>query len=180
LKAGKPQKNHKGTSSILRASRPQEKENLVNKQAEKRSRELFHSGFYCAESVLMAIAESRHLQSDLIPRIATGFCSGMARTGGQCGAVSGAIMAINLFKGRQSPTESVEDNYALVRELMEKFAEGFGSTNCRMLLDCDLDTPEGQQTFRANQLIERCYDYAEGATWIAVSLLEERGAKDTS
>lgn len=152
----------------------------MNEQAEKRSRELFHSGFYCAESVLMAIAESRHIQSDLIPRIATGFCSGMARTGGQCGAVSGAIMAINLFKGRQSPTESVEGSYALVRELMKQFAERFGSTNCRMLLGCDLDTPEGQQTFRADQLIERCYDYAEGATWIAMSLLEEQGSRDMS
>lgn len=126
----------------------------------------------------MAIAESRHIQSDFIPRIATGFCSGMARTGGQCGAVSGAIMAINLFKGRQSPTESVDGSYALVRELMKQFAEQFGSTNCRMLLGCDLDTPEGQQTFRANQLIERCYDYAEGATRMAMSLLEEQGSKD--
>ena len=150
----------------------------MDEQVGKHSRELFSSGFYCAESVLMAIAESRNIQSDLIPRIATGFCSGMARTGGQCGAVSGAIMAINLFKGRQSPTESVDGSYALVRELMKQFAEQFGSTNCRMLLGCDLDTPEGQQTFRANQLIERCYDYAEGATRMAMSLLEEQGSKD--
>lgn len=150
----------------------------MNEQAAKRTRELFRSGWYCAESVLISIAESRHIQSDFIPRIATGFCSGMARTGGQCGAVSGAIMAINLFKGRQSPTESVDGSYALVRELMKQFAEQFGSTNCRMLLGCDLDTPEGQQTFRANQLIERCYDYAEGATRMAMSLLEEQGSKD--
>lgn len=150
----------------------------MNEQAAKRTRELFLSGLYCAESVLISIAESRHIQSDFIPRIATGFCSGMARTGGQCGAVSGAIMAINLFKGRQSPTESVDGSYVLVRELMKQFAEQFGSTNCRMLLGCDLDTPEGQQTFRANQLIERCYDYAEGATRMAMSLLEEQGSKD--
>lgn len=55
----------------------------MNEQAAKKSRELFNSGYYCAESVLMAIAESRNVQSDLMPRIATGFCSGMARTGGQ-------------------------------------------------------------------------------------------------
>ena len=72
----------------------------MNDQAPKRSRELFNSGFYCAESVLMAIAESRGIRSDLIPRIATGFCSGMARTGGQCGAVSGAMMGISLATGR--------------------------------------------------------------------------------
>ncbi len=152
----------------------------MNEEAATRSRELFSSGFYCAESVLLAIAENRHIQSDLIPRIATGFCSGMARTGGQCGAVSGAIMALGLLRGRQSPAEAVDGTYAVVRDLMRQFAERFGSTNCRTLLGCDLDTAEGQQTFIANQLIERCYDYAEGATQIASSLLEEQDSKDTS
>ncbi len=149
----------------------------MNEQVAKRSRELFQSGFYCAESVLMAVAERRHIQSDLIPRIATGFCSGMARTGGQCGAVSGAMLAINLFTGRQSPTESVDGNYALVRDLMKQFEERFGSTNCRQLLGCDLGTPEGQRFFKANQLIEHCVDYAEAATQIAMSLLEARDFK---
>jgi dihydrofolate reductase len=37
--------------------------------------------------VLLAIAESQGIQPDLIPRIATGFCSGISRTGGMCGAV---------------------------------------------------------------------------------------------
>lgn len=152
----------------------------MNEQAGQHSRELFSSGFYCAESVLMAIAESRNIRSDLIPCIATGFCSGMARTGGHCGAVSGAIMAISLFTGRRFPTESVDGNYVLVRELINRFEEQFGATNCRMLLGCDLDTAEGQQTFRDNLLIERCYDYAEGATRIAVSLLEERDSKGES
>ena len=86
-------------------------------------------------------------------------------------------MAISLSTGRQFPTEGVEGNYALVRELIKRFEEQFGTTNCRMLLGCDLDTAEGQQTFMANNLIERCYDYAEGATRIAVSLLEERDSK---
>ncbi len=149
----------------------------MSEQIPRRSRELFGSGFYCAESVLMAIAESRNIHSDLIPRIATGFCSGIARTGGQCGAVSGAIMAISLFTGRQSQTERVDGSYAVVRDLMKRFEERFGSTNCRALLGCDLDTVEGQRAFMANRLIQRCYDYAEGATQIAMTLLEERPSK---
>ncbi len=102
----------------------------------KKSRELFRSDFYCAESVLVAIAESRGIHSDLIPLVATGFCSGMARTGGQCESVSGAIMAISLFTGREFPTESVEGNYALVRELIKRFEDQFGTTNCRRLPGC--------------------------------------------
>ncbi len=89
-------------------------------------------------------------------------------------------MAISLFTGRQDPAESVEANYAIVRELMNQFAERFGSTNCKVLLGCDLDTAKGQQTFKANRLIERCYDYAEGATRMAVSLLEARDSKAVS
>ena len=77
----------------------------MSEQAPQRSLELFQSGFFCAESVLLAIAESQGIQSDLIPRIATGFCSGISRTGGMCGAVSGAIMGIGLVAGRNSPAE---------------------------------------------------------------------------
>ncbi len=83
----------------------------MNEQAPQRSLELFRSGFFCAESVLLAIAESQGIQSDLIPRIATGFCSGVSRTSGMCGAVSGAIMGINLVAGRNSPAESLEASY---------------------------------------------------------------------
>ena len=74
-------------------------------QAPQRSLELFRSGYFCAESVLQAIAENQDIQSDLIPKIATGFCSGISRTGGMCGAVSGGIMGIGLVAGRNSPAE---------------------------------------------------------------------------
>jgi hypothetical protein len=59
----------------------------MGEQVPQRSPELFRSGFFCAESVLLAIAESQGIQSDLIPRIATGFYSGISRTDGMCGAV---------------------------------------------------------------------------------------------
>ncbi len=153
----------------------------MDNQAPKRSRELFNSCYYCAESVLTAIAESRGIQSDLIPCIATGFCSGMARSGGQCGAVSGAMMGIGLATGRRSATETVDRNYALIQELMKRFRERFGDTNCRVFLGCDLGTIEGQRTFQANHLIEHCFEYVEGATQIALSLLEDQAqAKSAS
>ena len=43
-------------------------------QVAQRSEELFQQGFCCAESVLQAIAESRGIKSELIPKIATGLC----------------------------------------------------------------------------------------------------------
>ncbi|MCK5542667.1 MAG: C_GCAxxG_C_C family protein [Desulfobacterales bacterium] len=52
--------------------------------------------------------ESKNIQSELISKIATGFCGGISRTCCCiCGAQSGAIMAINLFYGRSLPDEPV-------------------------------------------------------------------------
>ena len=145
----------------------------MGEQASQRSLELFRSGFFCAESVLLAIAESQGIQSDLIPRIATGFCSGISRTGGMCGAVSGAIMGINLVAGRNSPAKSIEVSYTLTQKLISRFEGQFGSVNCHQLIGCDLATEAGQRYFMENHLMERCLRYAEDATSMAVSLIAE-------
>jgi C_GCAxxG_C_C family probable redox protein len=145
----------------------------MNEKASLRSVELFKSGFFCAESVLQALAEGQGIQSDLIPRIATGFCSGISRTGGICGAVSGAIMGINLVAGRNSPTDSIEVSYTLTQELISHFEMQYGSINCRQLIGCDLATDDGQRYFMENQLMDQCLKYAEGATIIAVTLISE-------
>jgi len=145
----------------------------MSEQASQRSLELFRSGFFCAESVLLAIAESQGIQSDLIPKIATGFCSGISRTGGMCGAVSGAMMGINLVAGRSSPSESIEFSYTLTQKLIGRFERQYGSVNCRQLIGCDLATETGQQYFIENNLMERCLQYAEGATRMAISLIAE-------
>jgi C_GCAxxG_C_C family probable redox protein len=145
--------------------------------AAQRSRALFSSGYYCAESVLMAVAEVHNVESDVIPRIATGFCSGVARTSGQCGAISGAIMGLGLAIGRDSPEKSVEETYALVRELIERFEGKFGSRNCQQLTGCDLSTSEGQEWFRKNNVIDRCYQYAEEATRIVLQLLKHQSGR---
>jgi len=145
----------------------------LNEIPSQRSVEFFKSGFFCAESVLLAIAESQGIQSDLIPRIATGFCSGISRTGGVCGAVSGAIMGINIIAGRDLPTESYELSYSFVQKLISRFEGQFGSVNCRQLIGCDLASDGGQQYFMENNLMERCLLYAGGATSIAVSLIDE-------
>ncbi len=145
----------------------------MSEQASQRSLDLFKSGFFCAESVLQAIAESQGIQSDLIPKIASGFCSGISRTGGMCGAVSGAIMGINLVAGRNSPDESLEVSYALTQKLISRFEEQYGSINCRQLVGCDLATEAGQRYFMENNLMERCMQCAADATSMAVSLLDE-------
>ncbi len=138
----------------------------------KRSRELFETGYYCAESVLLAVTEEKGVQSELIPKIATGFCSGIARTGRQCGALSGGIMSLGIFCGRSDTGGKVDDIYEKVRNLIDSFEAKFGSTTCKGLLGCDLGTDEGQITFIELGLIENCYKFTEEATRMAMEILD--------
>ena len=90
-----------------------------------------------------------------------------------CGALSGAIMGLNLLTGRNSPQKSTEENYAAVRQLIEAFEREFDSTNCRELTGCDLGTEKGHEYFRAHNMIEQCHQYAETATRIAMTLIKQ-------
>jgi len=97
----------------------------------------------------------------------------MARAGEMCGAVSGAIMALNVVLGRDDLDSPRDADHAAVRKLLDDFAEMFGSTNCSKLLGCDLGTPEGQAFFVENDLALQCRRYTEEATRMVAALLDE-------
>jgi C_GCAxxG_C_C family probable redox protein len=143
-------------------------------QAAQRSGELFEQGFCCAESVLQAIAESRDIHSELIPRIATGLCGGISRTGGICGAVGGGVLAISMITGRSSADASREENHRLIRAFLSEFEAQFGSTNCEKLMGCRLDTPEGRQFFKENNLREKCRIFTREAAKMAASAIHSQ------
>ena len=117
------------------------------------------------------MCEDRGIESGLVPGIATGFCGGMARTGNMCGAVTGAVMAINIVLGRDAPDGPRDEDYAAVRKLLRRFEGKFGSSNCSELLGCDLDTPEGRDYYKQNDLARECRRYTEEAARMAISLL---------
>lgn len=133
----------------------------------------FASGLYCAESVVFALAKAQGIDHEALIKMASGFCGGMARTCGTCGAVTGAIMGLGLGLGRSQAGESVQPAYAATQRLIGDFEREFGSRDCHVLLGCDLGTPEGQTTFREQKLGERCAKYTGRAAEIAASLLAE-------
>jgi C_GCAxxG_C_C family probable redox protein len=138
-----------------------------------RARELFESGWYCAEAVLQAIAEHQHIDSPVIPKIATGLTAGVARTSDLCGAVSGAILGLGLVMGRESSTDSVEPVFAATQALLADFERQHGSTNCRVLTGVDLNTPQGQAAFRESGQATRCAALVEQATQNALDLIHQ-------
>ena len=145
----------------------------MNEKATERCVELLDEGYLCAEAVLLAITESKGIQSDLIPKIATGFSTGIAKTGGLCGALIGAILAINIFTGRNSASESTRRNYTQVKKLIHRFEQKYGPSSCKELLGCDLGTLRGQYTFLVNDLFDKCTEYTEEATRITLSLIDD-------
>ncbi len=88
---------------------------MSNHKTVLKSKQYFNYGYGCAESVLLAIAEYQGIKSELIPRMASGFCGGMAHTNGLCGAVSGAVLALNLVHGRDNFNQSREKNYEAIK-----------------------------------------------------------------
>jgi C_GCAxxG_C_C family probable redox protein len=152
----------------------------VIEETAQRARELFESGYYCSESVLIAMAESQGIQSDLIPRMATGFGAGIARTGRLCGALSGAILGMGLALGRNSPDVPPDKLYAAIQNLLAEFEKQYGSTDCRALIDIDLTTPEGRAAFQAQGKITQCLGYAEEAARRALTLLEQSKPGDST
>lgn len=133
----------------------------------------FASGLYCAESVVLAVADELGVESDLLPKAATAFCSGMGRMCGTCGALTGAIMGVGLALGRSDPSASVQPAYAATQRLIREFEQEFGARDCHVLLGCDLDTPEGQVAFREQRLGERCAKYTGKAAEIAARIVAE-------
>lgn len=140
-------------------------------------KESFESGFYCAESVIRGFAKAYGVDHDLLTRIATGFCSGVSRTSGMCGALSGAIMAIGLLKGRSSPDDPVTDTYPLVQRAISLFKMEFCSINCRDLVGCDLNTEEGQIYYKEHNRKLRCRHFTERGCRIALQVLKNEAVQ---
>ncbi len=77
-------------------------------------------------------------------------------------------MAINLQSGRNSPEQSLDENYAQIQKFLQAFEDKFGSINCLELTGSDLGTEEGQIAFRDNNCIDLCNQFVEEATRLAL------------
>jgi len=133
----------------------------------------FMSGFNCAESVLLTLAEHQGIESPLIPKIATPFGGGIARSSSLCGCVTGALMDIGIKYGRVRETEDRLKAYAAATNFMKAFERRFGSIICYELIGCDFRTPEGHKRFE--ELREsRCANFVKGAVEIMLEMREPK------
>ncbi|MGD0712377.1 MAG: C-GCAxxG-C-C family protein [Bacteroidales bacterium] len=150
----------------------------MNKQ-EKASRS-FDSGYNCAQSVLLAFADELKLDESIILKIASGFGGGMARMQDTCGAVAGGIMAIGMAVSNEE--EDIATNkervYYTISLFINKFKEKYSSVKCLDLLNCDLNTEEGQQFYEKHELHHKvCMSCVSDATAYLEELLKKFHSK---
>ncbi len=121
---------------------------------------------------MAAVAAQQGIDSELVPAIATAFCSGLAETGGTCGALSGGILALSMVEGRQSIGDNREMLYANTRKLIENFEQTFQARNCPDLIHIQLGTPEASEAYQAQGLNKQCEQYIREVTRITTELLK--------
>jgi len=134
----------------------------------------FEDGFSCSQSVLTAFSPSLGLGEEVSLKISQAFGGGMSRSGGVCGAVTGALMVIGLKFGRTSTddTESKERTYLKAQEFVRLFKGKHGSINCSELIGYNLGTEEGLIAARESGVIkDRCPGFVASAVEIVESLL---------
>ena len=131
----------------------------------------------CAQVVLSTYCDKFGLERSLALKLAQGFGGGMGRTGKTCGAVTGAYMVLGLAQkmSSDSPRESLEKTYALVREFNRRFEALHGSLTCKELIGYDLSTPEGLVEARDKKVFTSvCPDFVRDSVRTLEMLLQSR------
>ena len=122
--------------------------------------EVFDSGLSCAEAVAIAGMKRLGRQSDLIPRIATGFGGGLSRTKSVCGALTGGVLVLSAAFGRDKLGDDRDVLVGKVQSLVEGFRGRFGSDNCFALTGLDFNDPAAQGIYR-QRVHAQCRGYVE-------------------
>lgn len=111
----------------------------------EKARELFKSGYNCAQSVFCAFCDETGMSFEEALKLSSSFGGGMGRLREVCGAVSAMFMIAGIKYGYTTPNnDDIKGrHYALVQKLAKEFEEKHGTIICRELLGLDIknDSP---------------------------------------
>ena len=132
-------------------------------------------GFNCCQSVVAAFSDLIGMSEQEIMNVSSG-CGNGAGTGEMCGAITGAIMALNLMTpvDMEDPVGSKKRAVAQSKEFQKRFKEKFGYLRCQDLLANK--TTANEKTTAANTLglTKHCDIMVVTAVEIVEEMLAER------
>ena len=102
-----------------------------------KSRNLFLTRqFRCAQAVLCSVNEGLRggLRRDIAARLASGLAEGLGSSGCLCGALSGGVLALGLFMGKDGRSLFNASGSSFSTALLHReFVERYGSACCKVL-----------------------------------------------
>ena len=103
----------------------------------------------CAEATYITLKTAYGLPDADDSSAAMALNGGVAYSGGVCGAISGAALAVGQLAGRRIADHAEAKTKAreMMMEVMDEFEVEFGSTSCRGLLGLDLRKPGEHDRF---------------------------------
>jgi C_GCAxxG_C_C family probable redox protein len=140
----------------------QESRTMADSEAVQKARDRFLDDrhlFGCAEATLIALKEAYGLPEPGDSSAAMALNGGIAYSGGMCGAISGAAIALGLLAAQRIEGHGLAKRTArrLTARLMADFEERHGAVDCRDLIGVDLRTEEQHQAFLDSGIWrERC------------------------
>lgn len=138
--------------------------------------ESFRSGLNCSQSVVNAYAEQLNVDNEFAMSVSCGFGGGMGRLQETCGAVTGSFMVLGIYNCKKfnDNKERKSNTYAMIQRFSHKFKAIHGVTDCRTLMNCDLNTEEGLRYVAENNIHEKvCEKCIKDAVKIVDELIKE-------
>ena len=144
---------------------------------EEKARELFSSGYNCAQAVFLAFSDVTGIDEKCATTLSSSFGGGMGRLREVCGAASGAFMVAGILYGPTDPNdhEAKMTHYARIQHIAAEFKKENGSYICRELLELPQgpSDPEPEKRTEAYYHRRSCGDYVGIAARIMDRYIEE-------
>lgn len=151
-------------------------------EKEKRARELFRSGYNCAQSVFCTFCDETGMKFDDALKLSSSFGGGMGRLREVCGAVSAMFMIAGILYGYTSPNndEIKGQHYTLIQELAEKFKQKYDTIICRELLGLEEKQDSPIPSKRTQEYYENrpCENFIGFAAQIIEEMIEQKQKSD--
>ena len=132
--------------------------------------------FGCAETTFIVLKGAYGLDDPMDASAAMALNGGVAYSGGACGAITGAALAVGMLAERRIDDHHAAKSVArrLIAGLMDDFLVVHGAVDCRDLIGYDLRAPGQHEAFIAGGIWrDRCMRQIEFAVTRMAPLVDE-------